>query len=356
MVARSRNMRSTSVLILLASLAVGAEAQVLCVQCFEQNDSIGVNVGAGNLVVNGGFENTTCATGCAGVYCPSAMSFNCSIANWTCTGGGTLTYACVYDSAQYMVVEKARAAYFGNSYANPCSGPITGPFPNNDTSCFVQSGCQVFMQGSGYPISGPSHGGTTGISLAQTVTGLVPGNIYVLEFWAGGEYQGWFSTNGLFAVDVGFGRIFLRCKVTQQLPDTGTRYLIQFMAASSAHTIRFTNWGHVCGSCTEVVIDDVRLYEQGYLPSTVPLCSTGIDDQKVQGVKVSLDAGGSALNVRVGSNGPSMILISDHLGRNVIDRTFTTATTIDIASLAAGVYLYAINGEGVISTGRFTKE
>ena len=33
-------------------------AQVLCVQCFDQNAAIGI--GTSNLVANGGFENTTC--------------------------------------------------------------------------------------------------------------------------------------------------------------------------------------------------------------------------------------------------------------------------------------------------------
>ena len=211
------------IFILSFILIKSATAQVLCVQCFNQNDTVGVNVGANNLIANGGFENTTCAVNCLGVFCPSATTFNCSISNWTCTGGGTLTYACLYDSANYFVAEGNRAAYFGNSYANPCSGTAGGNFPNNDTTCLNYSGCTITGLPSGYPLSGLNYGGVTGISLSQTVSGLIPGNTYVLEFWAGGEYEGWFSKNGIFAVDVGFGNIFLSCKITHQPPDIGTR-------------------------------------------------------------------------------------------------------------------------------------
>lgn len=342
--------------LLVPGLLAPVDAQILCVQCFEQNDSIGINVGANDLVLNGGFENTTCALGCAGVYCPSSMQFNCSIANWTCTGGGTLTYACVYDSAQYMVVEEARAAYLGNSYANPCSGTLSGPFPNNDTSCFVQSGCEVFIQGGGYPLSGSGYGGAAGISLSQTVTGLVPGNTYVLEFWAGGEYQGWFSTPGLFAVDIGFGRTYLRCKVTQQLPDTGTRYLIQFAATSTSHAITFTNWGHVCSSCTEVVIDDVRLYEPGHLPATVPSCATPIDDEARRELIVHLGTSDDLLDIRVEGGGSSEVRVLDMLGREVLRRSFTAAASIPIDALSAGMYACIVLSDGRSFKGAFVRD
>ena len=334
-----------------------ANAQVLCVQCFEQNDSIGVNVGADNLIMNGGFENTNCATGCVGVYCPSSMSFNCSIANWTCTGGGTLTYACVYDSAHYMVIEGSRAAYFGNSYANPCSGDLSSTFPNNDTACVEHVGCEILGINAGsYPLSGPNYGGANGLSLAQTVTGLVPGNIYVVEFWAGGEYQGWFSHDGIFAVDVGFGKIFLKCRITHQLPDTGTRYLIQFIATSSSQTITFTNWGHVCGSCTEVVIDDVRLYDPSHLGAAATPCATSVNSINVQHAQVFSDPANHVLNVTMDNSALSEISLYDMISRKLIERSFVSTATFHLDALPQGVYAYAILNGGTITTGKFIKE
>ena len=50
-------------------------AQILCVQAFEQNDSIGVNVGTNNMIINGGFENTTCIAG--QYFCPNSTTIPC---------------------------------------------------------------------------------------------------------------------------------------------------------------------------------------------------------------------------------------------------------------------------------------
>lgn len=351
-----QRMQHWSLFLLITLLAQVSTAQVLCVQCFEQNDSIGVDVGTGDLIMNGGFEATNCATGCVGVYCPNSASYNCGITGWTCTGGGALTYACVYDSAQYMVVERAKAAYFGNSYANPCSGTLTSTFPNNDTACIGQLDCALTgIPAGGYPLSGPNYGGANGISLSQTVNGLVPGNIYVLEFWAGGEYQGWFSHNGLFAVDVGFGKTFLKCKVTHQAPDTGTRYLIQFMATSASHSITFTNWGHVCGSCTELVLDDVRLYTPDHLPASVTLCATGLGIASGPIAEVRLDRTEEMLIIRCGDPEPVRLYLFDVAGHTVLARSLASSTSIAVHTLPPGSYIWTIQGSTGTAYGKLVK-
>lgn len=350
-------MARSSLLLVLLCASAHSHAQVLCVQCFDQNDSIGIGVGADNLIANGGFENTTCASGCIGVFCPNASSFNCSITDWTCTGGGTLTYACVYDSAQYMVVEKARAAYFGNSYANPCSGTQMGTFPNNDTACIVRSGCEILgLHQNGFPLSGPNYGGVNGLSLSQTVNGLTPGNTYALEFWAGGEYQGWFFDEGIFAVDVGFGKIFLPCKVTHEPPDTGTRYLIQFIAASTSQAITFTNWGHVCGTCTEVVIDDVRLYDPSHLPASATLCVAGVGKDPAPHKQAEVAVVNDLLTVSVDDHAPSMLTVFDMTARKLIDRAFVSSAVIPIGALPGGAYTYRVSCGNTRSQGTFIKE
>jgi len=143
-----------------------------------------------------------------------------------------------------------------------------------DTSCLINSSCEVTGIPQGYPVSGVDYGGAIGVSLEQTVNGLVPGNTYVLEFWAGGEsYYGYFSRDGLFGVNLGFGYTFLRSNITETVTGIGTRYIIEFNAVSTSHVIKFTNWGHICDSCTELILDDVRLYTLAELSPSVPACS-----------------------------------------------------------------------------------
>jgi hypothetical protein len=77
---------------------------------------------------------------------------------------------------------------------------------------------------------------------------------------------------GLFAVDVGFGDTLLRTRHTPVGVGVGIRYLIEFRATSTSHTIKFTNWGHICTNCTELVLDDVRLYTLAELNPSIPPC------------------------------------------------------------------------------------
>ncbi len=238
-------------------------AQVLCILCFNQNDSISPNVT--NLLQNGGFENGNCGPG-TGYFCPNSSFYSCDFPSWTCTGGGTSTYAHNSDANFSMVIEGTQAAYMGNYYCNACSNNA------NDTSCLSDTACTVNSLPPGFPNNTTAYGGTTGVSLEQTVTGLTPGNIYVLEFWAGGEGNIW-PNRGLFGVDVGFGDTLLRCKQTSAFStDIGIRYIIEFMAASTSHTIKFTNWGHICADCTELILDDVKLYTLAQLSSAISPC------------------------------------------------------------------------------------
>ncbi|MCX6275389.1 MAG: T9SS type A sorting domain-containing protein [Bacteroidetes bacterium] len=250
-------------LCLIMLLAFGsAKSQVVCILCFDQNDSISDNVT--NLLLNGGFESSNC--GGLGYFCPNSSFYNCDLTNWTCTGGGTNTYAHNIDNTFSMVIEGTQAAYLGNFYCNACSN-VT-----NDTSCLSDSACTMNPLPPGFPTNTVQQGGSTGVSLSQTVNGLTPGNTYVLEFWAGGEGSSW-PNRGLFGVDVGFGDTLLRCKQTRSFStDIGTRYLVEFMATSASHTIKFTNWGHICQDCTELIIDDVRLYPLTDLSPSVSPC------------------------------------------------------------------------------------
>jgi hypothetical protein len=154
--------------------------QVLCVQCFDQNDEI--SPGANNLVMNGGFENTDCSPGwLTGSYCPNSTLYNCDLDHWICTGGDMQSYPSVFDTTLSLVPGGHNAVYFGNGNAFTCSDFW------NDFSCLVYESCTVSGFRPGYPRSLPGYGEQTGVSLEQTVSGLTVGHTYVLEFWAGGE-------------------------------------------------------------------------------------------------------------------------------------------------------------------------
>ena len=237
-------------------MSLPAQAQILCINCYDQNAR--VNTGGTSLIANGSFETTTCNTwpGFWDVYCPASSSYVCDIQDWTCTGGGTATYSLIFDGASTAVPDGLHAAYLGNSFCEPCSA---NP---GDTSCFIMQGCVVTGIPTGYPLNSPDLGGSTGVSLVQTVSGLVIGTTYALEFWVGGEDFGGFPVPGLFGVDVGFGITHLRNKPTDA-GDVGTRYEVIFNATSTAHTVKFTNWGHMLSNATELIVDDVLLVELG---------------------------------------------------------------------------------------------
>jgi hypothetical protein len=242
-------------------------AQILCIYCYEQNDSISQNVN--NMVLNPSFENHNCQPNIySSSFCPVSQYYSCAVPDWTCTGGGIDSYVSIDDYTFTQTSDGLYAAYFGDGVSGlVCSQSWS------DTSCLTPTGCEMLNIPLGYPTTTSSLGGNTGVSLEQTISGLTIGATYVLEFWAGGEPQshGW-MTPGVFAVDLGFGYTYLRDKPT--CPGCiGTTYIIIFNATAASHTIRFTNWGHTCSSCTELILDNVRLYTLAELSPTVPLCA-----------------------------------------------------------------------------------
>ena len=164
-----------------------------------------------------------------------------------------------------MIQEGTNAVYMGNFYCNACSNTV------NDTSCLIMDDCTVSGPPQGFPFNpDPAFGGAIGVSIEQTASGLIPGDTYVLEFWAGGEQ--YMTKPGLFAVNVGFGDTMLRNQHTPVGTGIGTRYLVIFQAVAANHTIKFTNWGHICVTCTELVLDNVRLYTLGELSNLITPC------------------------------------------------------------------------------------
>ena len=256
------------IVVIMVALSRFASGQVICIYCYNQNAPVSNPIT--NLLTNGGFEAGTCTPYPTwDVFCPNASAYSCDITNWTCTGGGTQTYCLIYDITSSAIVEGTKAAYLGNNFCMFCNSTV------GDISCVTDSLCSVIGVPAGYPDHDILYGGSTGVSIEQTVSGLTIGNTYVLEFWCGGEDFGFFTNQGVFGLDVGFGRMLLHCNPTDN-GDIGTRYIIEFNAVATSHTIKFTNWGHVCNTCTEVVLDDSRLYTLAQLSPSVPSCSSSI--------------------------------------------------------------------------------
>lgn len=331
------------------------DGQVLCIYCYDQNDTI--SAGINNLLTNAGFENNNCTPGYTGdIFCPNSGSYACDIVDWTCTGGGSDTYARLYDNTVSTIVEGTVAAYFGNQFSRACSAMF------NDTSCLNNIDCTVSGTPSGYPQNFIYYGGATGVSLEQTVSGLISGNTYILEFWAGGEYESGsynFSKTGLFAVDVGFGDTLLRNRATGPLTGIGTRFIVEFNAISSSHTIKFTNWGHICDSCSELVLDDVRLYTLAELSASVPHCASGINDAQSSQNIVNLfpNPVTNELNIKTNSNDLLEISMYDIISGKLLQQQFISSATLNTAQLAKGIYLYEVrNKNGVIKKGKVVKE
>jgi len=249
---------------LLMFLFLNSEAQIICIKCFDQKETISPN--ATNSLLNGSFENTTCNPGNFSQWCPASSGYSCNIQNWIATGGGTNTYAHLDDTNNTVVAKGNIAVYFGNYFCDACT---------NSSSCIIKKDCEVTSIPNGFPMNpNNGYGGSTGLSLSQTVNGLTPGNIYFLEFWVGGEADfSSFPLDGLFGVDIGFGNTMLTCKPTLAGSSAlGTRYIIEFKATMPSHTIKFTNWGHICTACTELILDDVLLYPLSQLSPSIKPC------------------------------------------------------------------------------------
>jgi hypothetical protein len=338
------------VILLLNCICKFSTAQILCIYCYDQNDSI--SSGVNNLVSNGGFENSNCIPGSGtNCFCPASQYYNCDVTDWICTGGGSITYAQIFDSSQVFTtrVEGARGVYMGNMVCKACS---TTP---NDTSCLNSLSCEVTGIPTGYPINDTAYGGTAGVSLEQTVNGLIIGNSYVLEFWAGGE--GGYPRSGLFAVDIGFGYTFLRCKPVLH-GEIGTRFIIEFIATSASHTIKFTNWGHIFASvCTELSLDDVKLYTIAELSVTVPHCNIGIKEQNANtDINISPNPFSNELNFIINNKEDSEIILYDITSRKLLQQQFTNSVTLNTSQLANGIYIYEVrNKNGMIKKGKVVK-
>lgn len=338
----------TILVLVFVLISIESKSQIISIECYYQNSRV-LNY-SNNLILNGGFENNTCFPDSTynHSFCPNSLYYDCDIANWVCTGGGLGTYSNIIDSAisfnnnYSIIIEGNYAAYFGNYICASCTD-------TSDTSCIANLNCEVTGIPSGYPINDLSFGGNTGVSLSQTLSGLTIGNNYALEFWTGGEYMFLFSRSGLFAVDVGFGNIFLRDPPTPPITGIGKRYVITFKAIADSQSIKFTNWGHASSACTELILDDVQLF---HLHNEIVNEYSENSDIKIYPNPVL-----NNLNINLNNNDPSTIILYDILSRNLLHQTFIRSTTLNMEQLTNGIYIYKVlNKNGTIELGKVIKQ
>ncbi|HEX5111826.1 MAG TPA: T9SS type A sorting domain-containing protein [Saprospiraceae bacterium] len=340
-------------LLLQVSLCGYMISQVLCIQCLDQNDP--VSPAATNRIQNGGFESTDCIPGWLdGSYCPNSDKYNCDLFDWVCTDGDVQTYTSVFDSTLSLIPEGHNAAYFGNGNAFTCSEFW------NDFSCLTFQECTVAaLFPPGFPKSLEGYGEQKGVSLEQTVSGLTVGHTYILEFWAGGEpLEGLLSENGIFAIDVGFGKSFLTCKPTDyENYQVGQIYLVEFTANSPSHKIKFTNWGHVCDLCTELVIDNVRLYALEELNPNVTLCTTSANDLIAdQLFEINPNPFDHELQVSSGLQQSAELVLYNVLGEQGMHAAILGNTAVNTRDIQRGIYFYQIRDHGkILQAGKLVK-
>jgi hypothetical protein len=318
--------------VLFISFVTLGSGQLLCVRCFDQNEAI--QQGVVNLISNGGFEQTNCTPGWPfNCWCPNATNYDCDLTDWICTGGDELSYPHVFDTTLSVIPEGNNAAYFGNGNAFTCSTTW------GDQSCEVADGCVISGFPTGYPHSNPGWGDATGLSLHQMVSGLSIGQRYVLEFWAGGEpLHELLSEPSIFSVDVGFGKIFLECKSTGETNPIGTRFLVIFDAIATSHQITFTNWGHICDICTELVLDDVRLYTLDQLPMSIGGCITSTEKWN-RPEEINIYPNPAREYVTVDHADVNSITLLNIMGQEVWKRKVSGKTVIPLSGNAPGLYI-----------------
>jgi hypothetical protein len=181
---------------------------------------------------------------------------------------------------------------------------------------------------------------------------LTIGSIHLLEFWAGGEYDNaFFYNDGIFAVDAGFGNIFLKDTVTPPYIGIGTRYIIVFIATSSSHTIKFTNWGHLAVNYgTELILDDVRLFRIETNP-----CITGLDNISASSYTTAFpNPFIDELNIT--STGKAIITLYDMTGRKQLQQRFINSITLFTGQLTNGLYTYEVTNNGTSTRGKLIKQ
>jgi hypothetical protein len=114
----------------------------------------------------------------------------------------------------------------------------------------------------------------------------------------------------------------------------------------------------VCTDCTELIIDNVRLYTLEELSNGVPPCSSSADGpSEKSGFAIYPNPFISTLQVATILQQSVTFILYNSLSKKVLEQEVTGAATINTDELPGGIYFYAIRDKnGVLQVGKLVKE
>src|SRR4030095_3467866 len=124
--------------------------------------------------------------------------------------------------------------------------------------------------------------------------------------------------------------------------------MVQFKATSAVQTIIFTNCGHMCGDCTELVIDNVRLYSLAELAPPYQSCITATNESEVDPtVGIYPNPFQNLIHLYVPQVGNYTISLLDVQGRVLMVQH--GGQSVDVSELSRGIFFIKIeNGKGSV--------
>ena len=233
--------------------------------------------GQSNLIVNGDF---TTLQGGAGVSQPSYWGPNrpspINLAGWVESGGGTETYANIYEGGAYFGNFAGwQVTYNGVQLDN--SQDYLNLFSNGDFITGSFSFAHVNKTAS------EVGNNANPVALTQTIA-TQAGTSYRLQFDQRGEFDGLPSTflPGMAAVEIGGQRIHFKVP----FKNTWSTHTLEFTATSASTTIKFMSWGHLLflnnpsdttdnRGTDELVLDKVIVQEAASSTATLTIKDNG---------------------------------------------------------------------------------
>jgi hypothetical protein len=114
----------------------------------------------------------------------------------------------------------------------------------------------------------------------------------------------------------------------------------------------------MCFNCTELVLDDVRLYTLAELSPVVPHCTVGINEFN-ENIAVNLFPNPitNSLNISNSNNELSVITMYDITLRKLLEQQFTNSITINTQQFTKGIYVYEVRDKNrVVKKGKVVKD
>ena len=230
---------------------------------------------ANNLFTNGSFETRSagdppitqivCVSGTSGTrvgVCGTVPNY--VIPGWIFTGDPG-SYA-AWGPFQGLGADGAADIYFGNFSPTSNETPSYGA---NGVATFPDVANLIFTWPPGKNIMNPT-------TLSQTIGGLIAGNTYLLDFYASGESND--RAPSVFGLSIsGEPLVYLTTPSLNSLFNSRSeRYHVTLTANANSETFEWINWGHICDTCTELVLDDVILNATVPEPSSFVLLGVAL--------------------------------------------------------------------------------